>query len=610
VESDHRSRKLAVILHADVIGSTALVRKDETLAHQRIQSAFKNFSAIIVSYGGVAREIRGDALVAEFARASDAVTAALAFQQTNEKKISMLADEIRPELRIGISLGEVIIADNTITGAGVVLAQRLEQLCEPHGVVVQGSVSETVPDRLPFDFDSIGEQSLKGFDRPVRAFSVTLRADAELPRAEHDAKSRAEDSDDGSKSAGLSAESYEALTGERFELPDKPSIAVLPFLCMSDDPEQEFFADGIAEDIITSLSRVPELVVISRTSSFLYKGSAKDVRQIGTELAVGHVLEGSVRKVGNRVRITAQLIETRGGDHLWADRYDRSLDDIFAIQDEITRNIVIELTAKLVSGDLVRKMAVGTSSIEAWECVGRAGSMIGIIKQSENEEARKLCERALEIDASYAAAWVILGMTYWMSSTRKVGAEREALMQKAFEYAERGRDANPDYHMTYTLLGHIYMSRGDTEKALAMGEKSLQLAPSDSYAIAIQADRLIESGRVEEGIAALKKAIRLCPFPPPWFLFLLGTGFHINGENESAVLAFRQAIEREPGSYLTFIWLASALVDLGKPDDARSAAKAALELEPHFSAETWSQSFKSTAHSRIKGNLISAGLPG
>jgi adenylate cyclase len=316
MEKDPLSRKLAVILHADVVGSTSLVQKNETLAHERIQAAFNNFSETIATYGGVAREIRGDALVAEFDRASDAVAAALGFQIINGEFNSRLNDEIQPQLRIGISLGEVIIADNTITGAGVVLAQRLEQLAESDGVVVQGSVSETVPTRMPFEFESLGEQVLKGFDQPVRAFSVSLQPGEILPVPEVDEVSQTERPDDFHAPTKLSSESYEALIGEHLELPENPSIAVLPFQNISGDSDQEYFADGMSEDIITTLSRVPDLIVIARNSTFVYKGRSIDVRQVGLELGVRHVLEGSIRKNGDRIRITAQLVDTQSGDNI------------------------------------------------------------------------------------------------------------------------------------------------------------------------------------------------------------------------------------------------------------------------------------------------------
>ena len=261
------SRKLAVIIHADIVGSTTLVQQNETIAHQRIQSAFRRFSEIITTYGGTTCELRGDALIAEYERASDAVAAALAFQQANATHNASLEDEIRPELRIGISMGEVVIADGTVTGAGVVLAQRLEQLAETGGVVVQGSVAETVPNRMPFDFSNLGEQQLKGFDQPIRAFSVKLTPGQTLPAPEK------------------SLLQPEAKP-DRLPVSEKPSIAVLPFNNMSNDPEQDYFADGIVEDIITAISHIKQWRVIARNSSFVYKGQNVDIREVAEKLGV------------------------------------------------------------------------------------------------------------------------------------------------------------------------------------------------------------------------------------------------------------------------------------------------------------------------------------
>ncbi len=286
------SRKLAVIIHADIVGSTTLVQHNETIAHERIQSAFRRFAAVIEAYGGSTRELRGDALIAEYERASDAVAAALAFQQANQAHNHGLPDEIRPALRIGISLGEVVIADGTVTGAGVVLAQRLEQLADTDGVVVQGSVAETVPGRMPFEYNDLGEQNLKGFEQAVRAFAVTLKPGEDLPAPETGQPPPPPE-------PGNSPLQNEA---ERRPAVDKPSIAVLPFDNMSNDPEQDYFADGIVEDIITALSHIKQWRVIARNSSFVYKGQSVDIRDVADKLGVRYVLEGSVRRVFPRRR--------------------------------------------------------------------------------------------------------------------------------------------------------------------------------------------------------------------------------------------------------------------------------------------------------------------
>jgi adenylate cyclase len=590
MEKNRLSRKLAVILHADVVGSTSLVQKNEILAHERIQAAFHNFSETIKSYGGIAREIRGDALVAEFDRASDAVPAALAFQVINVEFNSKLDDDIQPQLRIGISLGEVIIADNTITGAGVVLAQRLEQLADTGGVVVQGSISETVPTRMPFEFESLGDQMLKGFDQPVRAFTVRLQPGKELPAPEFIA-------------APQSAES------QSLQIPDKPSIAVLPFTNLSGDAEQDCFVDGMTDEIITGLSRVPDLFVVANNSTMVYKGRAVNIKEVGREQGVRYVLEGSIRKAGNQIRVSAQLIDAVSGLHVWADRYQRELNDIFAVQDEITQRVVVELQVKLVTGEGTRLWATGTNNVEAWEHAIRSRPLVASLVREDGMAARQLLGRALELDNNYPAAWTMLGWTYFHESVWKWVPDPEKSMQKAFEAAQKALSADAQYPDGYSLLGIIYMVRGETNQAIAKNEKAVELAPSDSQVLAFLGNVLIDSGRVREGIQKMQRAIRLCPFPPAWYLTVLGAGFHLNGDNEAAISALEQAAEREPDSVLSRLWLASALVEMGRLDDARAVSKTGIDIEPTFDVMSWANSFSSKSHMRLKDNLLAAGFP-
>ncbi|MFT5393708.1 MAG: adenylate cyclase, partial [Gammaproteobacteria bacterium] len=361
--SDSPARRLAVMLHTDVIGSTALVHLDEGLAHERIQDAFRRFSLTIEEYGGKTLEMRGDALLAEFGRASDAVCAALSFQAANTDFNDSLTDKVRAQLRVGLSLGEVIIADDTVTGVGVVLAQRLEQLATAGGVVIQGAVCEAVPTRFPFDYESLGERDLKGFDRPIRAFAVFLQDGQVIPPPE-------------SATPAPSQESYGAPEPDVIELPDKPSIAVLPFENLSSDPEQDFFADGVAGDIITGLGRIRQFFVIARNTTFSYKGKRTDAKTVAGELGVRYVLEGTVRKAGNRVRVSAQLTEGATSSQLWAERYDRELLDIFDVQDEITENVIGAIEPELTRAEWERAKAKKPESLEAWDYVVRAISLM------------------------------------------------------------------------------------------------------------------------------------------------------------------------------------------------------------------------------------------
>jgi len=469
-------------------------------------------------------------------------------------------------------------------------------------------VAETVPTRLPFEFENLGEQKLKGFNQPVRTFLVRLQPGEILPAPEALSTSSTSELKNDNVLSKFSPELYEALTGERLEIPDMPSIAVLPFQNMSGDAEQEHFADGLSEDIITFLSRQSGLVVIARTSTFVYKGHAVDVRQIGKDLGVGHVLEGSIRKSGNRLRITAQLVETQGGNHVWAERYDRELDDIFDIQDEISRKIVVELQVKLGRGEFARNYLTGTKNIEAWELTHRALPLTETYIHSNVITAQKLVKKALELDPDYAMAWAELGWTYWEESVNNWSADPEHTMQLAFEAAQKSILADANNPTGYSLLGNVYMVRGDTNQAIELCEKSVDMAPSDSVAAALLANVLLDSGHLLEGIQNIKKALRLCPFPPAWYFSILGIGYHLSKNNEAAIMVFKHMNELELETNINRAWLASALVEEGRIDEARKVSKEILDIDPKFSALNWAESFTSKTHVRLKENMLAAGF--
>jgi len=465
MEKDHLSRKLAVILHADVVGSTSLVQQNETLAHERILAAFNNFSETIAAYGGVAREIRGDALVAEFDRASDAVAAALAFQVSNGELNVRLDDGIQPQLRMGISLGEVVIANNTITGAGVVLAQRLEQLADSGGVVVQGSVSETVPARMPFEFESLGEMTLKGFDHPVRAFAARLRPGEEIPKPETDATPK-------------------TAEPEGLQVPDKPSIAVLPFNNMSGDPEQEYFSDGITEDITTALSHFSDLFVIARNSSFTYKGKAVDTRLIATELGVRYLLEGSVRRAGDRIRINGQLINAETGNHIWAERFDGDLEDIFELQDEITRKIVGSIAPQIELAEVERGRGLQPVSLSSYELSLKAKSeafdafRLGDANTLQN--AIDIANDALKQDPRNTQALWLLGVTQMDQYLYQWGDDPVGALARAMQAAEKLIHVDSSNAAGYVLRGTLLIHRREFDLAISDFERSLLLNPNAS----------------------------------------------------------------------------------------------------------------------------------
>jgi adenylate cyclase len=587
----HLLSKLAVILHADVVGSTALVQHDETVAHERIQDSFRRFSEIIEAYGGVTHELRGDALVAEFDRASDAVSAGIAFQADNSQVNATLEDGVCPVVRIGISLGEVVIADNTITGAGVVLAQRLEQLADPGGMCIQDAAYQSVPKRLPFEYQSQGEQTLKGFEEPVRAYSVTLEAGEVVP----------------------AAESVDRPARAILEVPDKPSIAVLPFTNISGDPEQEYFSDGITDDLITDLSKVSGLFVIARNSSFVFKGKATNVTQVGKALGVRYVLEGSVRRAGGALRINAQLIEAASGNHLWAERYDGDLTDIFALQDQITENVVASLAVTLTRAEQSRALGKETKDLQAYDYVLRGNSFHHRMTKEDNHKAKEMFERAIERDPEYAPAYAGLAWVLVHDSNQGWSSDAQRALKAGLENAERAVVLDDSLAKAHLALADAYCWIKRHEQAVAEGRKAVALDPSYADGHMALAYYLLTAGYAEEGVEEARKALRFNPVHANRLYYgVLSASHYMLKQYEAAIEAGEQAVSRDPEHYEPHMFLASAFAQLEKIDEARRHAQEVMRLNPSFSLRHYAESLpfknKTDLDHRIAG-LRKAGLP-
>ena len=542
--SEEPFRKLAVLLHADVVGSTALVQKNETLAHQRMQDTFRRFAEIIDTHGGIAHEIRGDALVAEFPKASDAVAAAVEFQATNTAHNNGIGDDVLAVVRVGIAMGEVVVADNTITGEGVVLAQRLEQLAEPGGVCIQDAAYQTVPKRLPFDYESLGENCLKGFDDPVKVLAVRQHTEGSTAQP-------------GSKRIESPA---------TLGLPDKPSVAVLPFANMSGDPEQEYFADGITEDIITELSRFRSLFVIARNSSFTFKGQSADITEVGAKLGVAYVVEGSVRKAGNRVRVTAQLVESNTGNHVWAERYDRELEDIFAVQDELVRTITSTVGGRVESAGLARAERLSETSLKAYDHVLRAKAAYLRSTRADNKFAREQLEQAIKYDPLNAQAHRELAevlVTDWMAHWVE---DRDAALESAFDCAKTAVMLDNSYSAALTTLGSIKLYSRDFDGAQHDLDRALAINPNDSETLDFYALYLLAVGRTDDALAQHALSIRSNPFQHFWAIWIRGITFFTAGRYDEAIVTLRSIkdnINEVRG------WLAASYAGAGRLDEAR-----------------------------------------
>ena len=599
---DSLSRRLAVILHADVIGSTRLVQQDETVAHRRIQEAFRRFDEIVSAYGGMTRELRGDALIAEFDRASDAVASALAFQAANQAHNSSLEDDIRPQLRIGISLGEVIVADGTVTGTGVVLAQRLEQLAGTDGVVVQGSVAETVPRRLPFEFESLGERELKGFDQPVRAFATRLRPGEAPPPPEPGDRTTGSDHAPGAQSAPRAASG-------------KPSIAVLPFDNMSNDPEQEYFADGMVEDIITALSHIRQWRVVARNSSFVFKGQRVDIREVAQKLGVRYVLEGSVRKGGKRLRITGQLIDAESGTHLWADRFDGDLDDVFELQDRMTESVVGAIEPSLRVAEIERSSRKLPDDLDAYDLYLRALPLIQAMRPEQNLEALDLLHRAIELDPNYALALAHLAWAYEERLTRAWGDYGEDDKSMAIATARRAIAADRDDAMVLVLAGFVLiMIARDYDHGLQAVNRAREINPNIAFVSFISGACLVFCDAPEQGIPLLEAAIRVSPGDPNAFFFhaSLALAHLCCARYQEACDHATRSLGIYAGWDTTWRILASAQAHLGRMDEARLAVDRLLGLAPNATVsglrERWPLRNRKVLENILEG-LSRAGLP-
>jgi adenylate cyclase len=471
-------RRLAAILAADVAGYSRLTGMDEEGTHARLQDHLRSLvDPKIAEYRGRVVKNTGDGLLAEFGSVVDAVRCALDLQRGVGERNADVPQDKRIEFRIGVNVGDVIIDRGDIFGDGVNVAVRLEGVAEPGGVCVSGRVLEDVQGKLDLTFEDAGEQELKNIARPVRVYRVRPK---------------------------------DAIKKSAPALPDRPSIAVLPFQNMSADSEQEYFADGIVEDIITALSRVRWLFVIARNSTFTYKGRAVDVKQVGRDLGVRYVLEGSVRKAASRVRVTAQLIDSVTGHHVWAEHYDRQLADIFAMQDEITDQVVGAIQPQLYAAEGARVMRKPPQSLDAWECVVRALSMINARTKSDATAARELLQKAISLDPGYARAHSLWSFVTTLA-VHSGWEPRESGLALALQAAHLALLQDAEEPWAHASLGFAFVLERRVEDAIAQYEKALALNPNFAFVYTMLGAALCYLGRGEEAMEQIDTAERLSP---------------------------------------------------------------------------------------------------
>jgi adenylate cyclase len=589
MREEHPNRRLAAILAADVVGYSRMMGADEagTLAALK-RHRETVFDPAVAEHNGRVVKLIGDGTLVEFASVVDAVKCALVIQRAIRTEMRAHPNGRNIMLRIGVNLGDVIIDGDDIYGEGVNVAARLEPLAEPGGVCVASIVNESVGSRVDITFTDGGEVHVKNIERPMRVWKWHPDSDPVV--------------------AASSARADEAPQ----RASETASIAVLPFDNMSQDPEQEYFSDGITEDIITDLSKIGGLKVIARNSSFAYKGKSPDIRAVGRDLGVKSVLEGSIRRAGSRVRITAQLIDSDDGSHLWAERYDRDLTDIFEVQDEVTQRIVAALKVTLTRTETNLPAVSGPKNVEAHDLLLRARANINgtIRNRGMFEQTRTLLQQAIEFDPTYAEAYAALSVLCALDSQNNWSGDHKRSTTEALHFADRAIAVNGNEPMAHYAAAVASNINKDLERARTEAEATLALNPNFALAHDSLGVVTMLSGEPLQAIPHFERAMRLDPANRQQLHFL-GMAYLLAGKFATAAAYFRERIVLVPESDFSRAYLAAALGQLGEVDEARRIWRELKEINPDYSFEehVGRLPFKVQADvDRIREGLAKAGL--
>jgi adenylate cyclase len=556
---DGPKRKLTAILSADVVGYSRLMDDNEEATIQTLNAYLASMSILIQQNSGRVVDTTGDNLLAEFASAVDALNCALKIQRELAEQNAGLPAERRMEFRIGVNVGDVVEEEDRIYGDGVNIAARLEKLAEAGGICISGTVYDHVENKLDLEYVFFGEKEIKNIKRPIRVYRVfpepvTVSTD---------------------KNSGL------------LKTSDMPSIAVLPFVNLSGETEQEYFSDGVTEEIITGLSRVPNVFVIARNSTFIYKGKPVKVQRVSEELGVRYVLEGSIRKSGERVRITVQLIDATTGHHLWAERYDRELKDIFAIQDEISMKIMTALQVQLTEGEQARVFGKGTNNLDAFLKFLEGLHHYRLTGAFHMRLARKAFEEAIALDPKYAIAYRFLSGIHHMDVAYQTSKSPLQSIVLAKECAEKAVSLDDSLAEAHGYLGVCLLFENEYEKAVACAERGAELCPNSADVYQILGSVLTYADRLVEAKTMLKNALSLNPIPPSRYLYQLGYAYQNSGQFEEAMAEYKKALKLNPDWIFPYLGLTVCYIMLQREEDARAAAAEVLRINPKFSVTQW-----------------------
>jgi adenylate cyclase len=597
-------RRLAAIFSTDVQGYSRLMGDDEAATVRTITAYRELMTSLIQQHRGRVVDSPGDNLLAEFPSVVEAVQCAVAIQRELKTRNAELPLQRRMEFRIGINLGDVIVEGERIYGDGVNIAARLEGLAEAGGLCISGTVYDQVKTKLSLDYEELGTQAVKNIAEPVRVYRVHLEPRTATPAVRRPKRLMATAWHKVALAVvGLGlilgggvtvwhltfrrpapAGVLPAARAAALPLPEKPSIAVLPFVNMSGDPEQEYFSDGMTEDLITDLSKLSGLFVIARNSVFIYKGKAVKLEQVSRELGVRYVLEGSVRKAGDRVRITAQLVEAATGYHRWADRYDRPLQEIFALQDEIRQKIVMALKVQLTQEEQARFRHFPTHNLEAYDALLRGLEYANPSTQAANAQARQLFESATALDSQYAAAYALLGLTHLLDWIFQWNQDPQTL-ERAFALAQRAITLDDALPVAHRVLGYVYVWYQQHDQAIAEAERAIALDPNDARGYETLANILAFAGRPQDAFGLVEKAMRLDPQQQTDYAWALGHAYYLTGRYEEAIATFKRVLVRYPNDLGAHAYLAASYSELDREEEARAAMAEVLRLVPEASYE-------------------------
>jgi adenylate cyclase len=585
------NHRLAAIVSADVAGYSRLMAEDEVSTVRLLTAYRSEITRMVEETDGRVVDFIGDNMLAEFKSAVRAVSCAAAIQEALDAHNEKIDENRRMLFRMGIHLGDVMIDDGRIYGDGVNIAARLQGIADPGGVCVSDIVYQQVRNKLDIGFRSIGERILKNIPDPVRVHLAVLPF----------------------RRSGSEAGAGLRLPGKDNNLtpPDMPSLAVLPFVNLSDDPEQEYFCSGLTMDIMNSLVRIPGLFLISDSSIFTFSQQPVSIREAGERLGVRYVLEGGTRKSGNRVRISAQLTEARTGRRIWGERFDRTLDDLFSVQDEITEEIVTALDIRLVSGEWARVLRRHIRNRDALESYYRGWQSFMKGSPDEIREAQHMMEEVVRLEPESPVGYALAAWSHWWGVYKGVADEKTRMLTRARHYAEEALRLGDVTGLPHLVLAHIHLLDGKLEQSLAEAEQSVLSRPSCDASYAAKANILNYLGKTDEAIGLAKHAMRLAPIYPSFYPVVLASAYFSSRQYRNAVSAAEDVLSRDRNNVDALVVLAGGHAALGNDAEARQAVRELLDLEPDFSLEKYvaSQPYRNTATRRhLLEQLKKAGL--